>query len=242
MARERCWRADAAGGRAIGAISSAARARSALHRQADRAAPDLRRPGGHRHRERAAVQGAGAKNRDLTEALEQQTATSEILRVIASSPTDVQPVFDAIAESAARLCEATSRVLLRGDGDVEGDPARPPDRAIHRRSTNESRPARGLIGRAGDSTTDGRSTSRSDAAGRSRVPDAPIAFGSRPSLASRCCARASPSGVIVIVGGPRSGPFTDKQIALLRDLRRPGGHRDRERPPVQGAGGADAAS
>ncbi len=53
----------------------------------------------------------------LSEALEQQTATAEILRVISSSPTDVQPVFAAVLRSAARLCDAFDATIFQVDGD-----------------------------------------------------------------------------------------------------------------------------
>jgi len=57
------------------------------------------------------------RTRDLTESLEQQTATSEILRVISSSPTDIQPVMDAVAENAARLCNATDAQIWLVEGE-----------------------------------------------------------------------------------------------------------------------------
>jgi GAF domain-containing protein len=59
-----------------------------------------------------------ARNRELTETLEQQTATSEILRVISSSPTDLQPVFDAIVKSAVRLCGTLTSCVWRFDGEL----------------------------------------------------------------------------------------------------------------------------
>ena len=55
---------------------------------------------------------------ELKEALEQQTATSEILGVIASSPTDIQPVLDTIAENAAKVTESEDAVIDHVDGDA----------------------------------------------------------------------------------------------------------------------------
>src|SRR5215470_9559402 len=59
-----------------------------------------------------------ASNRELTTALDQQTATSDILRVISRSQTDVQPVFDGIVSSAMRLCGAVTGALYSFDGSL----------------------------------------------------------------------------------------------------------------------------
>jgi GAF domain-containing protein len=56
--------------------------------------------------------------RELAEAREQQAATAEILRVISSSPTDLQRVFTEIAVSAARLCDAYDAAIRQVDGEV----------------------------------------------------------------------------------------------------------------------------
>ncbi len=70
------------------------------------------------------------RTRELTESLEQQTATSEVLQVISSSPGDLQPVFASMLENAVRICDAKFGNIHRWDGD-----------ALHLMATHNTPPA-----------------------------------------------------------------------------------------------------
>jgi signal transduction histidine kinase/putative methionine-R-sulfoxide reductase with GAF domain len=158
-------------------------------------------------------------NRDLTETLEQQTATSEILRVISRSPTDVQPVFDTIVQNARGLCGADSAGVLSYDGAmirIEAlDKANPEQAEALRRAYPLPADRRHITGRA---ILTGLPVHVPDVReepeyGLTALRDT---IGLRSLLSVPMIRDGIPIGAITVQrwGTPR--PFTSKQIALLQ--------------------------
>ncbi|HEY7542717.1 MAG TPA: GAF domain-containing protein, partial [Methylomirabilota bacterium] len=155
-------------------------------------------------------------NRELTTALEQQTATSGILQVISSSPTEIQPVFDAIADSAARLCEVQDVSILKEEGGVF--------RVVAFRGASQLRDFEGTpVTRdsvAGRTILDGQVVHVRDITEESDA-DYPISkafarhVGHRTMLATPLMREEIPIGAI-FVRRTEVRPFTDNQIALLQ--------------------------
>jgi GAF domain-containing protein len=154
---------------------------------------------------------------ELKESLEQQTATSEILGVIASSPTDIQPVLDAVAESAARLCNATDAVIFRRTGDVTRPVARHGSIPLARPmgeafpDTRGSPPGRAMLDRKTIHVHDVVAELDSE------YPDSKprhLATGSRTILATPLLREGVSVGAIMI-RRTEVRPFSDKQIELL---------------------------
>ena len=155
-----------------------------------------------------------ARNRDLTEALEQQTATSEILRVIASSPTNVQPVLDVVAENAASLCDASDALILRVAGDTLQTAARfgPIASAASRVISRGFPGGRAVIDQQTIHVHDMAAAVETD------FPDARILqqiSSARTTLATPLVREGISIGSIVI-RRQEVRPFSDKQIALLK--------------------------
>jgi GAF domain-containing protein len=159
-----------------------------------------------------------ARNRDLTESLEQQTATSEILQVISSSPTDLQPVFDIIAESAAKLCSAEVSVVTRYDGEwveleaVYGSSSVGTDALRHAypmRPTGALAAVRAIRDCAIAHIPD---VLVGDAHG---IPETAVAAGFRAALAVPMLREGRAIGSIGI-GRSEPGEFSERQIALLQ--------------------------
>jgi signal transduction histidine kinase len=152
-----------------------------------------------------------AAHAQVTESLEQQTATSEILGVISRSPTDTQPVFDAIAANAARLCSANDAQVLRVEGEVLrlvaafGAPSMPSVRRLTRGH---------LVGRA---VVDRKTIHVRDLA--QAVADYPETTAARYGVQSALAVPLLREGValgVIRISRTEIRPFTDKQIALLK--------------------------
>jgi GAF domain-containing protein len=159
-----------------------------------------------------------ARNADLTDALARQTATSDILRIISSSPTNVQPVFDTIVESAARLCDGAFGTLQTFDGEL-----------IHLVATHNWTPTALDVGRRLWPTRPSRQVVTSRAIlDRSvvHVPDVELdpefggqevsrAIGFRSALCVPMLREGVPLGVLA-VSCAEPGPFSDNEIELLK--------------------------
>jgi GAF domain-containing protein len=159
-----------------------------------------------------------AKTNELSESLQRQTATAEVLQVISSSPGELEPVFKAVLENATRLCDARFGTLLRFDGRdfyFAADVGTPPALAEYVR-----RPGvfRGLPGGMVDRILKSRDVQHT----------ADYATDSAPGLAAKLGGARSTLGVPILKDDVLVGaiviyrqevrPFSDHEIALVRSF------------------------
>ncbi|HEX4828577.1 MAG TPA: GAF domain-containing protein, partial [Xanthobacteraceae bacterium] len=165
--------------------------------------------------------------RELNEALEQQAATSEVLHVIASSPGNLQPVFETMLANAVRICEAKFGTLYLREGDALRAVAlhgAPPLFAEERRRNPVIRPS--------PDTTLGRALATKQTVQIADVQDEPAYIGSPSGTTGAQLARFAGARTVVAVPMLKQNevigalvifrqevrPFTDKQIQLVENF------------------------
>ena len=185
-------------------------------------------------------------SRERDEARDQQTTTAEILKVIANSPANVQPVFDAIAQSALRLFAGQSATVTRVAGDMIHLAALTAGSEAGIKSVQSSFPS--PLSSSGIHSRVARSGTPAFRTDIEADPDVP------PGVKETARARGYRSILVVpmlrdgvsigTIGVTRRDPtqFTDSQIDLLKNLRRSGRDRYREHAAAQRATQITAAT
>ncbi len=153
------------------------------------------------------------------EALEQQTATADILRVISQSPTDVTPVLDAVAKATVRLCEGADTVIVLREGDhwfavAHEGPLASPAIQLRRKLTRETAPGRAILDRGTVHLADIQALD-------------PVEFATEREISQRLNFRATVSVPMLRDGEcvgtinlrkSEPGPFSPRQVALLESF------------------------
>jgi signal transduction histidine kinase len=159
------------------------------------------------------------RTRELTEALEQQKATSEVLQVISSSPTDLQPVYQAILENVTRLCQANIAVLFLFDGEVLTTAAHyntTPEFAAHLEQSHP-RPSRETTTRL--AALERRTVHIADLLSDSAFSPTPLALYQKENVRTVLSVpmlREHTLVGVITTWRREIKPFTDTQVALIK--------------------------
>ena len=158
------------------------------------------------------------RTNDLSEALEQQTATSEVLKVISSSPTEIQPVLNSIATTAARLLDVADADIMRVEGHLLRCAAKhgpSPQWAIGstRAINRDWVTGRAVVDRETVHVRDLQAAQREFPEGAAYAKQ----YGHRTTLATPLLREGNPIGAFLIRRNYVK-PFTDKQIELVQDF------------------------
>ena len=168
------------------------------------------------------------RTRELSESLEQQTATSEVLRVISSSPGELEPVFQAMLANAVRICDAKFGIMLRYDNETFDTVAlfgAPPAYAEFVRQRGSFQPdARTAL----DRLLRTKDVVRITDASVELAPGGPSRFSNARSLVSVPMLKENVLIGAITIYRQEVRPFTDKQIDSGQEFRCASRHRHRE--------------